>query len=140
MLPVQLLALVILVLNGPESWLDTTQAADICWATILLFYHVKHTSKSRLNINLTPRCKELFMGSILHNNSEHPPFLGLHARADSVHVKMQSRFSLKNCMAMGEDTTYIHTYGQTLRLLDRIRPVGRFGENLQILFCRAKNI
>ena len=25
--------------------------------------------------------------------------------------------------------TYIHTYGRTLRLLDQINPVGRFGEN-----------
>ena len=54
-------------------------------------------------------------------------FLGLHARADSVHVKMRTRSTLENCMERGQQTT---NDTRTLRLLDRIGPVGQFGKNI----------
>ena len=60
------------------------------------------------------------------------PFLGLHARADSVHVKMQTPSTQKNSMRRVQDT-----YGRTLQLLNHIRD--RFpGHMVLDVFCHNK--
>ena len=50
-----------------------------------------------------------------------------HQETDSIHAKMRTASTLKNRMGRGH--TNRQTDRQTLRLLDRIGSVGRFGEN-----------